>query len=125
MRGSKQLALMFLLGAVLVGGVLGFTADRYYMKDHVCTEQLSPAEARRKFHAELGLRPEQAVAVDSLMDIRHQQIGALMKPIRPQIEAVKDSTRAALLRILDADQRVRFEAMRQEARRRKNTEEKK
>ena len=124
MRGSKQLALMFLLGAVLVGGVLGFTADRFYMKDHVCTQELSPDAARRRFHAELGLQPEQVGAVDSLMDDRHQQISALMKPIRPQIETVKDSTRAQLLRILTPEQRVKFEEMRQEARRRKSLEEK-
>jgi hypothetical protein len=29
MQRSKQQALMFLLGAVLVGGAVGFSADRY------------------------------------------------------------------------------------------------
>ena len=124
MRGSKQLALMFLLGAVLVGGVLGFTADRY-MQGRVCAEQLTPEQARAKFHAELGLTAAQSAAVDSIMDIRHQQIAALMKGVRPQIEMVKDSTRAQLLRILDERQRAKFEEMRQEMRRRKSLEEKK
>ena len=32
MQRSKQQALMFLLGAVLVGGVLGFSADRVMSK---------------------------------------------------------------------------------------------
>ena len=125
MRGSKQLALMFLLGAVLVGGVLGFTADRFYLKDQVCAEQLTPAQARQRFHTELGLTAAQSAAVDSVMDDRHQQIATLMKPVRPQIEAVKDSTRAQLMRILTPDQRVKFEEMRQEMRRRKSLEEKK
>ena len=35
MESSKQHALMFLLGAVLVGGALGFTADRVIARDHV------------------------------------------------------------------------------------------
>ena len=33
MQRSKQQALMFLLGAVLVGGVLGFSADRLFDHD--------------------------------------------------------------------------------------------
>ena len=33
MQRSKNLAMMFLLGAVLVGGALGFTADRVWTRD--------------------------------------------------------------------------------------------
>jgi len=33
MHSSKNVAIAFLLGAVLVGGALGFTADRVWMRD--------------------------------------------------------------------------------------------
>ena len=36
MKDTKNLALMFLLGAFLTGGVLGFTANRYMHRDQVC-----------------------------------------------------------------------------------------
>jgi hypothetical protein len=124
MRGSKQLAMMFLLGAVLVGGVLGFTADRVVFRDQVCAKELTPQGARDQFAKDLSLTPAQRIVIDSILDMRHQQIAAVMKPVRPQIEAIKDSTRAQMTRALDVRQREKFEAMRQEMRRRKNTTEK-
>ena len=38
MQNSKQLAVMFLLGAFVVGGALGFTADRVWGRDAACRD---------------------------------------------------------------------------------------
>ena len=35
MQQSKNLAIAFLLGAVVVGGAMGFTADRVYLRDRI------------------------------------------------------------------------------------------
>ena len=121
---SKQLALVFLLGALLVGGVVGFTADRLIVADRMCRK--SKAEWRAQFHRDLGLSVEQAAAVDSLIDRKHQQIAAIMQPIRPQLQAVSDSTRAQISRLLTPDQQQRFEEMRRKAReQRQKADEKK
>ena len=51
MQRTKQQALMFLLGAVLVGGALGFSADRYIGHEKFAS-QYGP---RGKFYDEIGL----------------------------------------------------------------------
>jgi len=62
MQRTKQQALMFLLGAVLVGGALGFSADRYLGHEKFAT-QFGP---RARFYDELGLKPQQRATLDSL-----------------------------------------------------------
>ena len=111
---SKQLALVFLLGALLVGGVVGFTADRLIVGDRFCPK--SKAEWRAKFHEDLGLTAAQAATVDSLLDHKHEQIAVIMKPVRPQLQAVSDSTRTQISRILTPAQQARFEEIRLKAR---------
>ena len=62
MQRSKQQALMFLLGAVLVGGALGFSADRYIAHDNFA----SSYGPRSKFYDAIGLTETQRSAMDSL-----------------------------------------------------------
>jgi hypothetical protein len=110
----KRLAAMFLVGALLVGGALGFTADR------VVGDRLLPrAEAATvpptpnaldDFSAEIGLTPAQRAAVDSIMDERHRIIDSIMGPVRPQISAARESARKQIRARLTADQEVRFDA---------------
>ena len=114
MQRSKHLALMFLLGAVLVGGALGFTADR------VVGDRLLPrAEAATlpptrnaldDFSDEIGLTVAQRAAVDSIMDERHRIIDSIMGPVRPQIAAARESARKQIRARLLPDQETRFDA---------------
>ena len=62
MQRSKQQALMFLLGAVLVGGALGFSADRYLGHEKF-TASYGP---RARFYDAIGLSEQQRTTVDSL-----------------------------------------------------------
>ncbi len=50
MQRSKQQALMFLLGAVLVGGVLGFSANRV-----MSSSKPKRASAREQMYADIGI----------------------------------------------------------------------
>lgn len=109
MTRSKQQALMFLLGAVLVGGALGFSADRVLGHDNA-----THWAGRTRMYDDLALLPEQRARMDSLLDDRNCQIGAVMKPVRPQLDSIKDVAHQQMLQILTPEQQTRLEARRRE-----------
>ena len=61
MQRSKQQALMFLLGTLLVGAILGFSADRLFGDD-------APTPGRQAMYDDLQLSAEQRAAMDSRLD---------------------------------------------------------
>ncbi len=108
---SRQ-AFAFLLGATLVGGVLGFTADRLVARDRLCPRWGDQAAMRLRFGEELDLTAAQRADVDSILDNKHRQIAALVKPVRPQIDSVSDRAAAAIKALLSTpDQRRTFDDM--------------
>ncbi len=123
MERSKGYAVMFLLGAFLAGGALGFTADRVMDAGHR-REMRGPRAYRQKMAEELGLTPQQQASVDSLIEQKHRQIVALYKPVRPQLDSIavvarviSDSTHAQIKRLLNPDQQAKLDKMRAGARR--------
>jgi Spy/CpxP family protein refolding chaperone len=123
MDRSKGYAVMFLLGAFVTGGALGFTADRV-IGGGQRHEMRGKNAYRQKLAEELDLTPAQRASVDSLMEERHRQIVALYKPVKPQLDSiaiiarvVSDSTHAQIKRLLNSEQQVKFDKMRAEARR--------
>ena len=122
MDRSKGYALMFLLGAFLAGGALGFSADRVMREGHR-REMRGPRGYRQKMADELKLTPQQQASVDSLIEQKHRQIVALYKPVRPQLDSiavtariVSDSTHAQIKRLLNPEQQVKLDKMRASAR---------
>jgi len=111
MRSSKQLALMFLLGAVLVGGVMGFTVDRIMVRDKLCPRWGDPRAMRARLADDLTLSDAQRAAVDTILDWRQERYDALMKPIKPQMDLARDSARAEIRRRLDARQQAKWDAI--------------
>jgi hypothetical protein len=122
MQRSKSYALMFLLGAFVAGGALGFTADR------VMTREKHGRGGRPSFERmakELELTPSQRVLFDSITRARRTQMRALWQPLRPQMDSIEkiakvvgDSTHEQLKRILTPDQGRKLDAMRERGRRR-------
>jgi hypothetical protein len=109
MQRSKNLAVMFLLGAVLVGGALGFTADRVWMRDAACND---PRASRALLYDRLELNTAQRAAWDSILDDRHRQFDSLFKPIKPQMDSIRSRSRAQMRALLTTpEQRSRFEAI--------------
>ena len=109
MQRSKHLAMMFLLGAVLVGGALGFTADRVWMKEPSCAD---PRASRALLSDRLDLDAAQRAALDSILDDRHRQFDSLFKPIRPQMDSIRMRSRAQIRALLTTpEERERFEAI--------------
>jgi hypothetical protein len=111
MQRSKNLALLFLLGAVLVGGVLGFTADRVLARDSFCTKRSDWVTMRRVLAEELDLSPKQRAAVDNILDRRHTDMTAALAPVKTQIIAVRDRARADIAKQLDSEQQVKFQRL--------------
>jgi Spy/CpxP family protein refolding chaperone len=103
MQRSKQQALAFLLGAVLVGGVLGFSAERVlgHEPDHWVS--------RDKMYKDLDLTPQQQTAMDSVLDESNRAREVVIKPVKPQLDSIKAATREKFNRIFSPDQRARFQ----------------
>lgn len=110
MQRSKQQALMFLLGAVLVGGVLGFSAER--VLGHANGHRVWAS--RERMYDDLELTPTQRASMDSTIDARHRQIEAILQPIKPQLDSVRSSAHEQFRRILTAEQWAKFEAREQQ-----------
>ena len=106
MQRSKQQALMFLLGAVLVGGVLGFSAERVLGHDR---DQHSWA-ARTRFYDDLALSAGQRAAMDSVLDHKNRQIDSVMQPIRPHLDSIRSSARQQYQKIMTPQQWANFRA---------------
>lgn len=109
MDRPKQQALAFLLGAVLVGGVVGFSADRMLRHD-----DMSIAEKRKAMYDDLDLEQGQRASMDSLFDARNCQYEAIFRPIRPALDSLRAATRTRMDQILTADQRATLDARRRD-----------
>jgi Spy/CpxP family protein refolding chaperone len=117
MERPKQQALAFLLGAVLVGGVVGFSADRVLRRDDT-----SITAKRKAMYDDLDLQPAQRAAMDSLLDARNCKYDAIFRPIQPALDTLKLDTRASINAILTPEQRTRLDARRREDDARKDAE---
>ena len=107
MPRPKSVALAFLAGAVLVGALLGFTADRLVAGDRCRHDR--EGSFRDRLAADLALDARQRVAVDSLLDVRHVRIKALYAPLRPQADSLYLVTRDEIRQVLTPAQREQFD----------------
>ncbi len=119
MQRPKQQALAFLLGALLVGGVVGFSANR------VLGQKDNTEESRRAaLYDDLGLATVQRATVDSVFDASDCQFESLFKPMKPAIDSLKASRRAQMNAVLTPEQRTRLEARRKDEKARRDAEPK-
>ncbi len=119
MQRTKQQALMFVLGALLVGGAVGFTADRYIGHEKFAANY----GPRAKFYDELGLSPTQRNALDSLAFQRDCAIRALLTPQKNSLDSLKARFQAERDSVLTKDQLQKFEALDKEMRARRDAEQ--
>ena len=119
MDRPKQQALAFLLGALLVGGVLGFSADRVLRKDDP-----TPAARRQAFYEDIGITAAQRPAMDSLLDERNCRMDSVVKTIQPILDSIKFESRARMDRVLTPEQHARIELRRRDEAARRVTEHK-
>ena len=103
MNQSKHVAIAFLFGAVLVGGALGFTADRMLTRDRRGDRSLDMLDQR------LNLSDEQRARFDSILDDRRRQLTLVYESIEPKMDSIRHNARAQMRQVLSAEQRAEFE----------------
>ena len=110
MQRSKQQALMFLLGAVLVGGVLGFSADRVLRHKRFAADY----GPRAQYYDELGLSDAQRSRLDSLIADNVCAIQAAQRSVQTQIDSLHHHFYEEFRGILTPAQLAKDEAHRAE-----------
>ncbi len=107
---SKSLALTFLAGAFIIGGIVGFVTDRAVSSPDrkTATRAYTVRQGRDELAKELGLSAPQRAMLDSILDWRNERDNALMQPIRPLRDANRDSARTLILQHLDPAQKEKF-----------------
>jgi Spy/CpxP family protein refolding chaperone len=108
MHRAKQQAAMFLLGALLVGGALGFSADRYIGHQKFAT-QYGP---RQRFYDQLGLSPQQRNTLDSLAFQQDCVIKSVLAPEQPKLDSIRASFRAQWRQVFTKEQSARYDEIR-------------
>jgi hypothetical protein len=98
MQRSKQQALMFLLGAVLVGGVLGFSAER------VINKKPPRVSARVQMYDDIGIADTQRARLDSVLDETNCKTADIMRGIRPSLDSVRGEGLKTFLGMLTQEQ---------------------
>ncbi len=107
---SKALAVMFLLGAFLTGGAVGFAADRA-VTERPYVRQYDRQAFLDEFAQQLDLSTEQRRVVDSIFDWRGERHREIRMRIKPSIDSLFDSARVLINQNLDSTQKVRFRAL--------------
>jgi hypothetical protein len=109
MERPKQQAIAFLLGALLVGGALGFSADRVFR-----SEDLTPAQRRAAFYEDLGITSVQRPTMDSILDDRNCRMDSVVRIIQPALDSIKSASRVQMDRLLTPEQHARIEVRRKD-----------
>ncbi|MCE2900410.1 MAG: hypothetical protein ACK6DP_17925 [Gemmatimonas sp.] len=100
---SKSLAMLFILGAFLAGGAVGFAAERAVSKPAI------PAyDAQQELARELALNDAQRRHVDSVWAWRRARSREIMATVRPALDSVRDSARVLMMNSFDSTQTAAF-----------------
>ena len=121
MQRTKQQALMFVLGAALVGGALGFSADRYLVHEKVVS-QFGP---RAKFYDEIGLTQQQRSTLDSLAFVEECTVRTVLAPVDSNLKSIQRRFRSQRDSVFTKDQLAKLEARRAEMIARRKAEQEK
>jgi cell division protein FtsN len=115
MAASKRIALTFLVGAVVVGWIVGYaSANVLEVRDAHADQRVS---YRDRLAKELKLSPEQRIQLDSVLDKRHRDMTAAWEPVRPALDSIRERARDEIREMLAPNQRAIFEQILLEQRR--------
>ncbi len=103
---TKAQAIFFLLGAVLVGGALGFTANRAMAHRDAPKDQKT---SRAELADRLQLSPEQRRMLDSVLDDRNEQMKVILAPVSPKLDSVRLVARGVIRGRLSAVQQAKWD----------------
>ena len=97
----------YLVGAFMIGGGVGYAADRSMVKpaNVMWFEQPRVVETLDR---ELQLKPDQRTVFDSVWAWRRSRQSAIMAPIKPALDSARDSARVLMMNTLDSAQQTAF-----------------
>ena len=104
MQRSKQQALMFLLGATLVGGVVGASAIKVMDKKPV------RVPARVQMYDDIGIDSSMRVRMDSVLDEMNCKTADIMSSVRPSMDSIRADGLKSLLGMMTQEQRDAYDA---------------
>jgi len=103
---TKAQAVVFLLGAVLVGAALGFAGNRAFGERDQPQDVRS---SRARLADRLELTSAQRRMLDSVLDERNERMKELLAPVRPRLDSLRFAARAVIRKQLSADQQLRWD----------------
>lgn len=109
MTRPKSVALAFLLGALLLGGLLGLTADRLVLREQLRERSGDQRRLRTRLAEDLQLNTSQRAAVDSILDLRNRRLDEVLSVVRPQMDSLMNEARDSIRVLLTPAQRAKFE----------------
>lgn len=121
MQRTKQQALMFVLGALLVGGALGFSAAGYIGHEKFAS-QYGP---RARFFDELGLTAQQRTTLDSLSFQQECAVKAVLAPHDSTLKAMRAAFNVHWRQIFTKEQLAKYDARHNEIQARRDAERQK
>jgi hypothetical protein len=121
MQRSKQQALMFLLGALLVGGVLGASGVSYFSHERFAA-QYGP---RARFYDEMGLSAQQRATLDSLSFEQDCVIKTVLAPQQARLDSIRGRFKAQWRAVFNEEQLAKYDARRKEIQTRREAEQQK
>lgn len=101
--------MMFILGAFLTGGAVGFAAERAVSPP--VQRSMNATSVVDELARELKLSAAQRVVIDSVWEWRRVQSREIMTTVRPSLDAVRDSARVLMMNTLDSAQKGSFRAL--------------
>ena len=113
MLRSKRQALLFLSGAVLVGGVLGFSADRI-VGHYTEKRDVQTRIERTDWMDALGATPDQRQGIEAILDSTNCRVLLLSVPLQPRIDSLRQAAREQWQNVLTAKQRGQLDDRRRQ-----------
>jgi hypothetical protein len=102
---------MFLLGAFLTGGAVGFAADRAVTHAKPIPRPMTDRAMRDELASELTLSTDQRRVIDSALDWRRARDREIMQRIQPSRDSLRDSARVLIRAQLNSTQLTKFAAL--------------
>ena len=104
MSRSKAIAVLFYLGAVVIGAALGIAVDRTLVPARLDRMAQNPRAMRERFFADLRFTTVQRTAWDSIRAASWHTDSLLMAPVDPQRDSLRKTTNATLRALLTPEQ---------------------
>jgi hypothetical protein len=108
MISPKTRTLAFILASFLLGGIAGGFIGRSYFAPHG-PGRSSRTDVMKEFTQKLQLSPDQAVAVDSILEVHRSKFGAIRKSYSEAARTQRDSLRQEIRKILSGEQHALFD----------------